>query len=214
MTHEPKAQVLIVDDDVSVRESLVPLLEWAGIEAHAFATAESFLEVDRPNGAACLILDLQLPGISGLDVQELLNAGRDALPIVFISAHAHVSHGVRAMKHGAHDFLTKPFDEGQLLDVVRSALDRSSAALDRANALAGLRERFDSLTPREREVMGLVVRGLLNKQVAARLGTSEITVKVHRRQVMQKMAVSSLADLVRSAEALGLELPPRRAPIP
>lgn len=209
MSGKGRAVVFIVDDDISVREALVPLMRWAGFEARGFESGEAFLAAERPACAACLILDLQLPGLDGLDIQQLIRSAQDILPIIFISAHADVPHSVRAMKGGALEFLTKPFEEERLLNAVHAAIERSEAARRQATALDGVRERYASLTPREREVMTLVVGGLLNKQIAGRLGTSEITVKVHRRQVMQKMAATSLADLVRSAAAIGVDLPGR-----
>lgn len=196
-----RPRVFIVDDDFSVRESLELLIASAGWQPEAFASARAFLDRRRPNGPSCLILDLSLPDLNGLELQERIT-GRDDMPIIFISGYGDVPTTVKAMKAGAVEFLTKPFRDDALLDAVRNALERSRAARARDADLRDVRDRRASLTAREREIMDLVVAGLLNKQIAATLGISEVTVKAHRGQVMRKMKVDSLADLVRTAGAL------------
>ena len=202
--------VFIVDDDVRIREALVELLESHGIAAMTFGSAGEYVDADKPNVAACLILDVELPDINGLDLQRQI-AESDHPPIVFITGHGDIPSSVRAIKRGALDFLTKPFSDTDVIAAVNMAIsqDRADRA-DRAE-LAILRRRYDSLTPRERDVLPLVVSGFLNKQSAARLGISEVTLQIHRRNVMQKMAVTSLADLVRIAERLGIQATSRHA---
>lgn len=198
--------VFVVDDDLSVRESLQPLVESQGWEAKTFGSAHAFLAHDEQPRPSCLILDLGLPDLSGLDLQDLVAAKRTDMPIIFITGHGDIPSSVRAMKAGAVEFLTKPFHVDVLLDAVRAALDFSRRALaDRVeqDALCG---RYASLTNREREVMAKVVSGLLNKQIAFELGLSEITVKVHRGRVMHKMGVRSVADLVKMSARLGTSL--------
>lgn len=199
--------VFIVDDDVSVRESLAVLVSWAGWRPETFSSAQEFLDRSPAEAPGCLVLDVKLPDMNGLDLQARLAAGRRDLPVIFLTGHADVPATVQAMKAGAVEFLTKPFSNGVLLDAIRHALDLSRAALGEAAEIKALQERYASLTRREREVMALVVAGLLNKQIGAELGTSEITVKTHRGKVMRKMKADSLADLVRTAARLNLPPP-------
>jgi len=197
------AIVFVVDDDISVRESLELLITHAGWQPETFASARDFLSRPRAAVPCCLVLDVTLPGLNGLDLQQQL-AGRTEMPIIFITGHGDVPMTVRAMKAGAVEFLTKPFDDDVLLDAIRQAIDRSRAALRHESELQLLRSRYASLTPREREVLALVVSGLLNKQVGGELGISEITVKAHRGQMMRKMKADSLPELVTMAARLGL----------
>jgi FixJ family two-component response regulator len=200
--------VFIVDDDVSVRESVEALIETAGLRAKSFATALDFLGACRDASPSCLVLDVSLPGLSGLDLQQRLGDRRD-LPIIFLTGHGDIPMSVQAMKAGAVEFLTKPFKADVLLTTIRRAIESSSTALVRESELEQLRRGYESLSPRERQVMTHVVSGRLNKQVGSELGISEVTVKAHRGQVMRKMNAASLPDLVRMAAAL--DLPPRHA---
>ena len=201
--------VYIVDDDPSMCEALTRLLGTVGLRSKAFKTPEEFLKTTRPNAPSCLVLDVRLPGSSGLDLQRELVSADPPIQIVFITAHGDIPMTVQALKAGAVEFLTKPFRDQQLLDAVQSAIDRDRSARHQRAQLAELRRRYESLTQREREVMTLVVTGLLNKQIAAQLRTSEATVKAHRAQLMHKMEAESVARLVTIAERLGL--PPLRS---
>lgn len=197
--------VFIVDDDPRIREALSELLASHGMEARSFRSAGEYITAEKPDTAACLILDVELPDINGLDLQSEI-AESDHPPIVFITGHGDIPSSVRAIKHGALDFLTKPFSDEAVMSAIRAAIVQDRARrTDRAD-LALLKDRYLGLTPRERDVLPLVVSGLLNKQAAAELGISEVTLQIHRRNVMQKMAVASLADLVRVSERLGIPI--------
>lgn len=203
----PKSQkkpiVFVVDDDVSVRESLELLIDFAGWKPETFASAEEFLARPRSLTPSCLVLDVSLPDLTGLELQKLIASDRIDMPIIFITGHGDVPMTVQAMKAGAVEFLTKPFDDEVLLTAIRQALTRSTATLNDQAELQSVRECYASLTPREQEVMRLVVSGMLNKQIALKLGISEITVKAHRGKVMSKMKADSVADLVKFAMRLG-----------
>jgi FixJ family two-component response regulator len=199
---EGQPVVYVVDDDPAVRQAVDSLVRSVGFGVKTFASAKEFLDSERTNGPGCLILDVRLPGLSGLDLQRDLLQADIRIPIIFVTGHGDIPMSVRAMKAGAVEFLTKPFRDQDLLDALRQAIERDRAALGAKQEVDELRHRFVSLTAREREVMKLVASGLLNKQIAAELGNSEVTVKLQRAHVMQKMQAESLADLVRMAEKL------------
>ena len=204
----PKSQekpiVFVVDDDVSVRESLEMLIKFAGWQPEMFASAADFLARPRTTIPSCLVLDVSLPDLNGLELQKLIGAERHDMPIIFITGHGDVPMTVQAMKAGAAEFLTKPFDDEVLLSAIKHAIKRSAAVLDDQAEISELRRSYESLTPRERDVMKLVVAGMLNKQIGLKLDISEITVKAHRGKMMQKMKAASVADLVKTAVRLGL----------
>jgi RNA polymerase sigma factor (sigma-70 family) len=201
---EPLSTVFVIDDDASLREALKSLIRSVGLQVELFGSAQEFLQRKPPDGPSCLILDIRLPGIGGLDFQRKLAEANIPIPIIFITGHGDIPMSVRAMKAGAVEFLTKPFRDQDLLDAIQLALERDRARRQREAEIATLRERFEWLTPREREVLPLVVSGLPNKQIAAEIGTSETTVKVHRGQLMRKMGADSLPELVRMAERMGI----------
>jgi FixJ family two-component response regulator len=201
---EGDAVVYVVDDDRSVRESISALIRSVGLRVRLFSSAQDFLQSEREESPGCLIVDVRMPGLSGLDLQtELMKEGVE-IPIIFITGFGDIPMTVQAMKAGALEFLTKPFREQELLDAVQKTIEIDRSSRKERQERAELRSRYDRLTPREREVMALVVTGMLNKQIAGELGTSEITIKVHRSQVMQKMHAESLPDLVRMAEKIGI----------
>ncbi len=199
---DPTSAVFVIDDDASVREALSNLLESVGFYAEVFGSTEEFLRADRPQVPSCLVLDVTLPGMNGMEFQEMLAKSGNSIPIVFITAFGDIPMTSRAIKAGAVEFLAKPFQKDDLLTAIDQALARDSAQRAVEASISALRSRQAELTPREREVMDLVVTGMINKQIADRLGISEVTVKIHRRQVMLKMEAPSLADLVRMADRL------------
>jgi FixJ family two-component response regulator len=201
---EPHSIVLVVDDDAPLREALKSLIRSVGLHVELFGSAQEFLQRKRPNVPCCMVLDIRLPGISGLDFQRKLAEANIPIPIIFITGHGDIPMSVRAMKAGAVEFLTKPFRDQDLLDAIQVALERDRARRQQEAEITTLRERFEWLTPREREVLPLVVSGLPNKQIAIEIGTSETTVKVHRGQLMRKMGADSLPELVRMAERMGI----------
>jgi FixJ family two-component response regulator len=201
---ELASAVFVVDDDASVREALDGLFRSIGLQAKTFGSAAEFLQHKLPDAPSCLVLDVRLPGLSGLDFQAELAAAGLQIPIVFMTGHGDIPMTVKAMKAGAIEFLPKPFRDQDMLDAVQQALERDRERRERNSGLAKLKSNFDTLTPREQEVMGLVTAGLMNKQVAGEIGVSEITAKVHRGNIMRKMGAKSLAELVRMADALGI----------
>ncbi|THD61920.1 MAG: response regulator transcription factor [Bradyrhizobium sp.] len=203
-TVEAQKAVYVIDDDASMRESLRSLFSSVGLRVKAFGSASEFFVEKLPDAAVCLVVDVRLPGLSGLDFQEELNKANIDVPIIFITGHGDIAMTVKAMKAGAVEFLTKPFRDQDLLDAVKTALEKDEAKRKSQMTIAGVRFLFESLTPREQEVIALVTTGLMNKQVAAEMGVSEITVKVHRGNAMRKMKANSLADLVLMADMLGI----------
>jgi FixJ family two-component response regulator len=206
---ESQPIIIVIDDDNDVREAVADLLRSIGLRTKLFASVRDFLQWKRPDVPSCLVLDVRLPGLSGLDLQSELNKADIQLPVVFMTGHGDIPMTVRAMKGGAVDFLAKPFRDQDMIDAVQAGLDRDKARRQSAGDASQLKSAYDSLTPREHEIMALVVDGLMNKQIAAQIGVSEVTVKFHRSNVMRKMGAKSVAELVRMTHALGLRRPAR-----
>lgn len=206
---ESQPIVIVIDDDNDVREAVADLLRSIGLRTKLFASVREFLQWKRPDVPSCLVLDVRLPGLSGLDLQSELNRADIQLPVVFMTGHGDIPMTVRAMKGGAVDFLAKPFRDQDMIDAVQAGLDRDKARRQSAGDASQLKSAYDSLTPREHEIMALVVDGLMNKQIAGRIGVSEVTVKFHRSNVMRKMGAKSVAELVGMTHALGLRRPAR-----
>lgn len=206
---ESQPIVIVIDDDNDVREAVADLLRSIGLRTKLFGSVRDFLQWRRPDVPSCLVLDVRLPGLSGLDLQSELNRADIQLPVVFMTGHGDIPMTVRAMKGGAVDFLAKPFRDQDMIDAVQAGLDRDKARRQSAGDASQLKSAYDSLTPREHEIMALVVDGLMNKQIAGRIGVSEVTVKFHRSNVMRKMGAKSVAELVRMTHALGLRRPAR-----
>jgi len=206
---ESQPIVIVIDDDNDVREAVADLLRSIGLRTKLFASVREFLQWKRPDVPSCLVLDVRLPGLSGLDLQSELNRADIQLPVVFMTGHGDIPMTVRAMKGGAVDFLAKPFRDQDMIDAVQAGLDRDKARRQSAGDASQLKSAYDSLTPREHEIMALVVDGLMNKQIAGRIGVSEVTVKFHRSNVMRKMGAKSVAELVRMTHTLGLRRPAR-----
>ncbi len=204
---EPEPVVIVIDDDAPTRETLSSLIRSVGLRVELFGSAQDFLKSNRPDAPSCLVLDIRLPGISGLDLQDKLAGSNITMPIIFITGHGDIQMSVRAMKAGAIEFLTKPFRDQDLLDAIYVGLEKDRERRRREAELAMLRQRFESLTPREQEVLPRVVTGRLNKQIAAELGTTEATVKIHRSQLMHKMHADSLPELVKMAQKLAIQIP-------
>jgi FixJ family two-component response regulator len=202
MMSEAQPTVVIIDDDPEIRSALQALLETVNLRAALFASASEFLTSKRPQGPCCIVADVRLPGLSGLDFQQELTRENSSIPIIFITGHGDISMSVRAMKAGAVEFLTKPLYDQDLLDAIQSALRRDRSRLEHERTRADLRTRYETLTTREREIMALLASGRVNKQIAAQIGISEVTVRLHRGQIMQKMHASSLADLIHTADKL------------
>jgi FixJ family two-component response regulator len=204
---EPQPLVFVIDDDASTRETLSSLIRSVGLQVELFGSAQEFLKSKRPDAPSCLVLDIRLPGISGLDFQRKLADSNISIPVIFITGHGDIQMSVRAMKAGAIEFLTKPFRAQDLLDSIHAALEKDRGRRERDAEIGELQTRFASLTPREKKVLPLVVSGLLSKQIAAEIGTSEATIRVHRSQLMRKMGAESVADLVRMAEKMRVSVP-------